>query len=246
MNIYSPIVITEEIVQTFKPARLAVKELNGIKYFCMSTLPDFNKYHGSGKHWKRIVKKYGKKNVKTLWVSDWFYCPHHIQEFALMFSEYNQVVESDTWANIIPENGLTGNGSPDSVTRKKIADANSGKKYSDEVNAKKASHGSLNGMYGVHRYGKESPHYDKPHSEETKSLLKIRAENRECLTCPHCGKVCDASNAKKHHFDNCTKSPLFDPVKHREKKMIGRVCRLDTRKELDFGNWARYIKSLVL
>ena len=33
MNIYSPTVITEEIKNRYKPTRLAVKELNGIKYF---------------------------------------------------------------------------------------------------------------------------------------------------------------------------------------------------------------------
>jgi hypothetical protein len=95
-------------------------------------------------------------------------------------------------------------------------------------------------------FGKAAPHYDKPHKEETKAILKIKAENRERLTCPYCGKVCDASNAAKHHFDNCTHSPLFDPVKHWEKKMIGRVCRLRDRKELDAGNWSKYIRSLVL
>jgi hypothetical protein len=108
MNIYTPITITEEIEQRFKPTRLSVKELNGVKYLCKSTRRDFIKYTGSGSFWKSIVKKYGKKNVKTLWVSDWFYCPHHIQEFALMYSEYNQVVESDAWANLRPENGLDG------------------------------------------------------------------------------------------------------------------------------------------
>lgn len=108
MNIYSPIVITEEIERRFKPTRLAVKELNGIKYLCKTIKKNINKYPGSGIHWGKIVKKYGKENIKTLWVSDWFYCPHHLQEFALMYSEYNQIVQSDEWANLIPENGING------------------------------------------------------------------------------------------------------------------------------------------
>ena len=108
MNIYASTIITEEIEQNFKPTRLAVKECNGVKYLCKTTRSDFEKYTGSGIRWKRIVKKYGRKNVKTLWVSDWFYCPHHLQDFALMYSEYNQVVESDDWANLKPENGLDG------------------------------------------------------------------------------------------------------------------------------------------
>lgn len=112
VSIYTPINITEEIERNFKPTRLSVKELNGVKYLCKSTLHDFEKYTGSGVHWKKIVKKYGRNNVKTLWVSDWFYCPHHLQDFALMYSEYNQVVESDEWANLKPETGLDGNCNP--------------------------------------------------------------------------------------------------------------------------------------
>jgi hypothetical protein len=112
MTIYTPIKITEEIERNFKPTRLSVKELNGIRYLCKSTKQDFEEYKGSGVHWKKIVKKYGRKNVKTLWISDWFYCPHHLQNFALMYSEYNQVVESEEWANLKPETGLDGNCNP--------------------------------------------------------------------------------------------------------------------------------------
>jgi hypothetical protein len=123
MNIYAPITITEEIERKFKPTRLAVKELNGIKYLCKSSGPDFVKYTGSGVHWKQIVKKHGKKNVKTLWISDWFHCPYHLQEFALMYSEYNQIVESTEWANLIAENGLWGGGRRNN---------NKGRKYTPE------------------------------------------------------------------------------------------------------------------
>lgn len=108
MNIYTPTTITEEIERKFKPTRLAVKELNGLKYFCKTVRKNILKYPGSGIFWYKHVCKYGKKNIKTLWVSDWFYCPHHLQEFALMYSEYNQVVESNEWANLRPENGLDG------------------------------------------------------------------------------------------------------------------------------------------
>lgn len=110
MSIYAPIKITDRIRRKFTPTRLAVKECNGVKYLCKSTQQDFETYKGSGVRWKRIVKKHGKQNVKTLWVSDWFYCPYHLQEFALMYSEYNQIVESEEWANLIPENGLSGHG----------------------------------------------------------------------------------------------------------------------------------------
>lgn len=33
------------------------------------------------------------------------------------------------------------------------------------------------------------------------------------VTCPHCGKTCDASNAKRWHLDNCQSLPGAVPVK---------------------------------
>lgn len=108
MTIYKTIEISDKILNSFKPTRLYVKELNGIKYFGKTVKLDITAYSGSSTVWKRIIKKYGKHNIKNLWVSDWFYDPYHIQEFALMFSEYNCIVESTDWANLIPENGIDG------------------------------------------------------------------------------------------------------------------------------------------
>lgn len=108
MGIYSPTTITEEIEQHYKPTRLYVKELNGIKYFGKTILQDIHKYPGSGTRWVNHVAKYGKQNIKTLWVSDWFTCPYHLQDFALAFSELNDIVGSNIWANLTAENGLSG------------------------------------------------------------------------------------------------------------------------------------------
>ena len=107
MNIYSSIVITEQIKQSFKPCRLYIKELAGIKYFG-KTLRDPYKYTGSGKVWCDRIKKYGKENIKTLWVSNWFYDPSSIQNYALEFSKTNSIVESKEWANLQAENGIAG------------------------------------------------------------------------------------------------------------------------------------------
>lgn len=93
----------------FEPTRLYIKELAGVKYFGKTTKLNVHSYPGSGVIWKKRIKKYGKKNIKTLWVSDWYYDPVSLSEFALRFSEDNQIVESKEWANYIPENGLDGN-----------------------------------------------------------------------------------------------------------------------------------------
>lgn len=135
IDIYSPITITQKIIDEFEPTRLAIKELAGKLYFCKSTKPDFIKYVGSGVYWLRRVKKYGRKNVRTLWVSDWYHCPHELQKVALDFSRENEIVESDKWANMKPENGIDGNtsgyakaffGSPE--RRKATSDAVTGVK----------------------------------------------------------------------------------------------------------------------
>lgn len=108
MNIYAPIVITEQMIKSFEPCRLYIKELVGIKYFGKTTLNNVDTYTGSGKVWRNRIKKYGKHQIKTLWVSDWYYDPHEICAVALHFSEENDIVGSSEWANSKPENGLDG------------------------------------------------------------------------------------------------------------------------------------------
>lgn len=93
----------------FKPTYLYIKQhsITGLKYFGKTTLDDPYSYFGSGKYWKHHIKKHGKEYIKTLWCLK-FYNEEHIKEFALDFSERNNIVESDEWANIVPENGLDG------------------------------------------------------------------------------------------------------------------------------------------
>ena len=74
------------------------------------------------------------------------------------------------------------------------------------------------------------------------ALNNISIANSVQVKCPHCGFVCNKSNAHKWHFDNCEKSPVFDLVARQEKLMIGRVCRISDHKEMDAGNWAKFIK----
>lgn len=103
MDIYTDINLSD-----FKPTRLYIKELNGLKYFGKSILEDIEKYQGSGKIWLRHVRKYGKKNIQTVWVSDWFYDPLSLKEYAINFSIQNSIVESREWANLCIETGLDG------------------------------------------------------------------------------------------------------------------------------------------
>ena len=109
MTIYQPTFITPQMQEFFIPTRLYIKKLDNYFYFGKTSLDDPIKYSGSGKKWKAIIKKYGHINIRTLWVSDWYYSPDEIQVVALQFSEENRIVDSEIWANLRPENGLDGN-----------------------------------------------------------------------------------------------------------------------------------------
>lgn len=78
----------------------------GLKYFGKTTKKDPHKYTGSGKYWKRHLKKNGS-NYSTEIVAT-FEDESSCQEFALNFSKKHNIVDSDEWANLQEENGLDG------------------------------------------------------------------------------------------------------------------------------------------
>lgn len=83
-----------------------IHNVTGLKYFGKTTKQNPEKYTGSGKHWKRHLKKHGY-DVTTIVVgkfTDHLEC----QEFAINFSIENNIVESTEWANLIVENGMDG------------------------------------------------------------------------------------------------------------------------------------------
>lgn len=93
----------------YTPTYLYIKQhsITGLKYFGMTTKKDPIKYHGSGTYWLRHIKHHGKKHVKTLWYHQ-FDTQDLLTDFALLFSEECDIVNSKSWANLKPENGLDG------------------------------------------------------------------------------------------------------------------------------------------
>ena len=79
----------------------------GLKYFCKTTRPDPYNYPGSGTYWRRHLKKHGWF-IDTEIIAEFENDDPRLSEFALKFSEIHNVVKSDEWANLIPENGLDG------------------------------------------------------------------------------------------------------------------------------------------
>lgn len=93
----------------FQPTYLYIKQHKITKklYFGKTCKEDPISYSGSGKHWKRHLKKHGKEHIDTIWYC-LFYDKEEIKEFALMCSEQWNIVKSKDWANFKPENGLDG------------------------------------------------------------------------------------------------------------------------------------------
>jgi len=90
----------------YKPARLYIKQCSHceLKYFGKTISEDIENYPGSGAYWSNHLKKHNAESVH-LWNSDWYH-DTSISRFALKFSYMNKIVETKSWANQIPEDGL--------------------------------------------------------------------------------------------------------------------------------------------
>lgn len=116
----------------YTPTYLYIKQhsISGKLYFG-KTIKNPDKYLGSGKHWQRHIKKHGKEHVVTLWC-ELFDNVFDLIAFAISFSNKMDIVESTSWLNLIPENGLDG--------------------------AAFGQHGPLTGKFGINhpRFGKKN------------------------------------------------------------------------------------------
>jgi len=78
----------------------------GLKYFGKTTSKDPHKYKGSGKYWKKHIKKHGY-NVTTI-IFGTYDNEADCSTAALNFSTEHNITESTEWANLQDENGLSG------------------------------------------------------------------------------------------------------------------------------------------
>lgn len=92
-----------------KPTYLYIKEhsITGLKYFGKTYKQHPDNYLGSGKYWKKHIKKHGEEFVKTTWCQ-LFTDEKQLIDYAIKFSEENNIVDSKEWANLKNENGLDG------------------------------------------------------------------------------------------------------------------------------------------
>ena len=80
----------------------------GLKYLGHTRSPNPYNYKGSGLYWKSHIQKYGY-NVRTIILLE-TYDTNKLESVARFFSDFFDVVNSEKWANIIPETGNNING----------------------------------------------------------------------------------------------------------------------------------------
>ena len=80
-----------------------------LKYVGKTIKKDPYAYKGSGTHWQHHIKKHGRQYVETIELCE-FEDQEKATNFALKFSSDNNIVESNEWANKIPEDAKEGGG----------------------------------------------------------------------------------------------------------------------------------------
>lgn len=149
----------------------------GLKYFGYTKSANPYRYKGSGLYWRNHCKRHGtsfKTKIIAKFNDDQ---KEEARLFAQSFSYKNDIVQSNDWANLKIEQLDGGwdhinNKNKHLFTEKaKTTIANWSEEERLANNAKKALRGERNGMFGVHRYGKEAPGYGKPASEEKRRRI---------------------------------------------------------------------------
>lgn len=213
---------------SFVPTYLYVKEhaITGKCYFGKTTSKDPIKYLGSGLHWSPHIKNHGKENVKTLWYK-LFTDQEDCTEFAEFFSEEMDIVNSDRWLNMKPENGLDG-GSQDPEHQRKWQSAGTiaaiispnhfSKNPENLKNLEKMRIASSNSPTSSRNDPElqmkwraaaiASPNAPSKNPEVMKriqaaSLASSNHNSRIEVICPHCGKRGIKLNMSRWHFDKC-------------------------------------------
>lgn len=178
-----------------KPVYLYVKQhdITKIMYFGKTTRDDVVSYLGSGIRWTNHIKKHGVEHVKTLWISKPFTDTDDLIEFAQFFSEEFDIVNSDKWANLVMENGVTGGAIRTGAiltesTKQKIREKSLGRVVTEKT-----------------RHKMSLAHVGKRQTEKQREAMRNYNKSRVLpkLECPHCFKTGSYVAMHRWHFDNC-------------------------------------------
>ena len=209
----------------FKPTFLYIKQHSITKkcYFGKTIKKDPVKYLGSGTYWLHHIKIHGREFVETLWYK-LFTSEEELTRIATLFSEQQDIINSELWLNLIPENGLDGGPvgykqSPESRTKKSvqmIGKKNAlGHKDTLETKAKKIGNKNARGHTFAPTYeycvkmsvimmgNKRALNCKHTIEQCAKKSERQRGKSQPKIVCPHCNKQGGKGNMKRWHFDNC-------------------------------------------
>jgi hypothetical protein len=215
---------------------IATHNKTGKKYFgktitCFTEEELQIKYHGSGKHWRGHLKKFGDDvtmkifKICSLNEND----KDFVKPIALRFSEENDIVNSKEWANMMAEDGLGGwpvgeNNPSHFLTEeqnKKKGNWIFAKNYLELIKIRsKNVKGEKNPMFGKNfqthglkkrgKFLKGKTYEEIFGNEKAKNIKKTlsisqtgKQHNLISVKCPHCCLVGKGPNMSRYHFDNC-------------------------------------------
>lgn len=207
---------------------LYIKEHNktGLKYFGKTTRDPF-KYQGSGKYWRRHIKKHGY-DVTTKLIGS-FEDEQLAEDFAISFSIENNIIDNPEWANLILENSKDGapKGRFVSVdTKKKISSSLIGRKSpkskyimtETREERSKRSREAAKGKVWVNN-GKESKRVYPDSIPEGYNLGRLGHFGNKDL-----GKLNNGSNTRgKKIFNNGERHKYFVPGEEPEGWVAGKM-----------------------
>lgn len=205
----------------FKNTYIYIKtcEHCGLKYFGKSTRNKEivkNKYKGSGKLWKRHIKKYNS-NIKTFIINS--FDKNQEQEcidFCLWFSRINNIVKNDEWANLCNENGIDGGNKFIHKSEEEI------QKVKDKISKTQL----LKNLKG-----KNSPNYGKIHTNETKIKISNTKKSQKLkLSESHRLAIINANTGRKR--SEKTKQKISQSNKGRMPWIKGKTHYKETKQKI--------------
>lgn len=183
----------------------------GLKYLGKTKYDPFT-YNGSGKAWLKHLEEYGVDiDTKILKI-----CKDNseLSKWGRHYSKLWNIVESNDFANLIPETGGGCGKKGQIVTeehKEKLRKANLGKKQSKETIKKrldsrqdyKHSEETKQKISEAHKGKKHK--YSKKRSDAAKNRKKHpwTGKKRPIVECPHCHKSGADFVMSRWHFDNC-------------------------------------------
>ena len=180
-------------------------KLDGMRYLGKCQGSPESSYIGSGKHFKRAVKKYGIENFERTIIE---HCdsPTELIKREKYWLDFYQASTNPLFYNISPNSGGGHHGADYNGTKNPMW----GRKHPNHV----PHRGEDNGMFGVHRYGSENPN--------AKAVLIISPDNKvyegKCLkdVCKEIFGHTDYYGRLKHLVNLCMKNkqPRKDNMFH--------------------------------